>query len=159
MPSAIDQLMLRERQHRRPGGCRDRPADDDGHREADDADHRRLADLAGPNLVHVQAHEQRQRDRRGDREEAPRTAVERVDERHAHASERDDDDEEDRDGGDQSGERADLLCARSSASDAPFGAPIPTTRSCRGRRLRGRRPRRARAVRARSRTARRAPAR
>ena len=59
----------------------------------------------GPELVHVQTHEQRERNRDGDREHAPRALGERIDERESDPGERDDDDEEDGDAGRESGDR------------------------------------------------------
>ena len=59
--------------------------------------------------IHVQAHEERERDRHADREDAPRALLERVDDDEAEPGERDDDDEEDGDGSSGAGDGADLL--------------------------------------------------
>ena len=87
---------------------RDRLAEDDREQQADDADDRRLGDPPLAEAVHVEAHEQRERDRHADGERAPGALLQRVDDREAEAGERDDDDEEDGDGGGDAGDRADL---------------------------------------------------
>ena len=75
---------------------------------SDDADDGRFLDLALAPLEHVEAHEDRERDRHADREHAPRALGQRVDDDEAEAGERDDEDEEDRDGGGDAGDRTDL---------------------------------------------------
>ena len=62
--------------------------------------------------VHVEAHEERERDRHADRERAPRALGQRVDDGEAEAGERDDDDEQDGDGGGRRRRPGRSRCAR-----------------------------------------------
>ena len=72
--------MPRERQRGRPTRGRDLAAENHGEQEAGDADDSGLADVARPQAVHVEAHEEREGDGGGDREHAPRAFSQCVDE-------------------------------------------------------------------------------
>ena len=92
----------------RPGMV-ERLAEDHARHQPDDADDGRLDDAALAPDIHVEAHEDRERDRHGDGERAPGAFGQRVDDDDAEAGDGDDDDEEDGDGAGEPGDRADLV--------------------------------------------------
>ena len=103
---------------------REESAEDDTRHEQRHADGRRLAHAARPDPVHVEAHQQRDGDRRGDRERPPGALGERLDDDEPEDRERDDDDEEDRDHRDDAAQRADLVARdlRERTAAAPEGS-------------------------------------
>ena len=96
------------------------------------ADDRRFGDVPGPDRRHPDAHQERDRDGRGDREQSPGTVAQRVDDDQAEHGEEDDHDREDRDHRRRTGERADLVLAPSGRATCRRGASTRQriTKSC-----------------------------
>ena len=120
-----DELFARQLEVGPDGRCRDRLADDHRDQQPNHPDGRRLGDPALAEPVHVEAHEQRQGNRRADGERAPGALVEGVDDGQPEAGEGDDDDEEDGDGRGGARHRSDLLPGdlRQRAAAAPGRGP------------------------------------
>ena len=90
-------------------GLLDPPTADDRQEQQRDTDHGGLDDPAGPQRAQVEPHEQRDGDRHGDAEGAPRGCRQRVDDDEGKHREQDDHDREDRQQGGRATHRADLF--------------------------------------------------
>ena len=84
------------------------PPEERGHQQHD-ADGGGFGDLARTDVVHPHAHQQRDGNGRGNREEPPRTVAQRVDDDEREHRQKDDHDREDGDHGGHAGDRVDFF--------------------------------------------------
>ncbi len=98
-----------------------------GQKHHDDPDDRGFANVSLPPPEHVEAHQHGERDRHEDGERPPCALRQRIDHDDAQASHGDHDDEQDRDGGGEARDRADIAArdVRQRTAAATRGGPQP----------------------------------